>query len=145
MKQQDKELLESLGYSTTHKRMRLFNDIIDEVEECLTKYNYDEVKEIVKNKKSYIYVEVKMFYEVGLNRLQNELNIIHNDMRDFSKCDIEVYTDVFGSNLTPTVDETILSIASYKLNQKQKKISQELESPKILIKREQPSSIAFAM
>lgn len=143
MKQQDKELLESLGYSTTHKRMRLFNDIIDEVEECLTKYKYEEVVELVKNKNSYIYVEMKVFYEIGLNKIPNELNIIHNDMRDINKCNIETYTEVFGTNLNPTVDETIVLIADYKLKQKQSEAIKQ--APKVLVKRDNASLIALAM
>lgn len=120
MEQQDKEVLQSLGYNTERKCMRFFNDLILEVEECIDDYSEEEVVELINNKNSFIYVEMKIFYELGLNKMQSELDMIHKTMRNPKNVDIETYTDVFGSNYNPTVEESIFSIANYRKKLKDK-------------------------
>lgn len=121
MTQQEQELFEKLGYTNTKSnRMRLFHEIISQTEEQLEVLNMKEVKNLIQNKQSFIYVEAKIICDCGLNWIPRELDTVHKK-RNIEKCDIETYQEVFGSNLNPTIEESIIAIANYRLRQKQVK------------------------
>lgn len=134
MEQQDREVLEKLGYNTERKCMRFFNDLILEVEECMDDCSKEEVVELIKNKNSFIYVEMRIFYELGLNKMEGELNMIHTEMRDPRKIDIETYAEVFNDNYNPTVEESIYNIAKYRKHMKNKSSLQEQKQNSYYIK-----------
>lgn len=145
MKQQDREVLEKLGYNTERKCMRFFNDLILEVEECMDDYSKEKVVELINDKNSFIYVEMKIFYELGLNRMNDELKMIHTEMRDPRKIDIETYADVFNDNYNPTVEESIYNIAKYRKQMKNKNSLQEQKQNSYYIKAMVPSKTNVAM
>ncbi len=119
MKEQDKKLLKKLGYDVHKKNVRVLNDAINLVEECMSEYNQQQIGELVYNKSSFIYVELRCYYEIGLNQLATELSMAH-EKRNFKNIDMETYASVFGDNFKPTLEESIVSIANYKAKQHQK-------------------------
>ena len=136
MKDQDKKLLKSLGYDVRKKNVKVLNDAINLVEECMGEYNPQQIKELVSNKSSFIYVELRCYYEIGLNQLATELSIAH-EKRNFNSIDIETYANVFGNNFKPTLEESIVSIANYKAKQAQK------QNENVKIKR--PNEVAVKL
>ncbi len=131
MHQQGKTLLEKLGYQNIlQNRTLLFNDLIKEVEECIDYCSYEEIKKLINNKKSYLYVELKMFYEIGLNDIQKELISVHNS-RNLENVDIETYEEVYRGNINPTFAESVIAIADYR----RKKRNEIMNSSKNIIKK----------
>ena len=126
--QEDIELLKRLGYDTSDKIIKVFNEIISEVIDAMSVKDEKEAKKLVESKKSYIYVEPGCFiYEIGLNRLHKDLEVLHKN-RIADNIDIELYSEVYSDNHTPTLEDSILSIATYKKNQckKEKKQNDKL-------------------
>lgn len=117
--QQDANLLESLGYEKDDKATNLLEDLILEVNELLENNDEKEIEKLVNNKKSFIYVELACFdHEIGLNKFNQEIERIHKT-RKIENIDIETYTNVYGNNYDPTVNDTIISVAKFMKIQKQ--------------------------
>ncbi len=108
-------LLRKLGYCEQHLAyLHLFYDLIEEVEQCMKQGKSDEeIRELLNNKESFIYVELKLYHDIGLNRIPDYITKVYNE-RKISECDMEVYTNVFGNNVNLSLNDTIISIAAYK-------------------------------
>lgn len=148
----DIEFLRKLGYCEQNiAYLRLFYDLIEEVEWCMIhRYSNEDIRELLNNKESFIYVELKMYHDIGLNRIPDYIMKVYKE-RQIAECDVEVYTDVFGNNLKPSFNDTVISIASYKCQKKEVGIveSSKLYSPvKKRVKKKDsmvvPSTIAIA-
>lgn len=148
----DIELLRKLGYCEQNLTfLHLFYDLIEEVEWCIGhQYSDEDIRVLLNNKESFIYVELKMYHDIGLNRIPYYITKVYNE-RQVSECDVEIYMDVFGNNVNPSLNDTIISIASYKCREKEG-ISAEppqLHSPaKRRVKKKHsiivPSTVAIA-
>lgn len=116
----DIELLRKLGYCEQNLAfLHLFYDLIEEVEWCMRhQYSDEDIRGLLNNKESFIYVELKMYHDVGLNRIPDYIKKVYRE-RKISECDIELYTSVFGNNVNLSLDDTIISIASYKCQEKE--------------------------
>lgn len=135
----DIELLRKLGYCEKNLAfLHLFYDLIEEVEWCMKHpyevercmnqpYSDEAIRKLLDNKESFIYVELKMYHDVGLNRIPDYITKVYSE-RQISECDVEVYTNVFGNNVNPSLNDTIISIAAYKCREKE---NVSVEHPKL--------------
>ncbi|MCI8347633.1 MAG: hypothetical protein HFJ12_06800 [Bacilli bacterium] len=116
----DIELLRKLGYCEKNLALlHLFYDLVEEVEWCMKQsYSDETIRKLLDNKESFIYVELKMYHDVGLNRISDYITKVYRE-RQISECDVEVYTNVFGNNVNPSLNDTIISIAAYKCREKE--------------------------
>lgn len=121
---EEDRLLESLGYQLDD--IAILRDLILEVTEVMNRKGEEKAIKLVKDKNSYIYVELACFeYEIGLNKLRNELDRIHSS-RDKNKIDIDIYHRIFGENYQHDVYDAIISISQY-IHRGKKKQSEEKE------------------
>lgn len=140
--QQEEKLLEELGYNLNDRATPILRDLILEVVDSYKNYGEKEVKNLVKKKDSYIYIEIGCFdYEIGLNYMWKELERIHNK-RNLENINVELYTEIFGKIRQVNIEETILETAKYIKKQEVSKQNEKNET--VSFKEEQPRQFVLA-
>lgn len=126
MMQQD-ILLESLGYNIDINPCIFFKSVVEEVVESMGSFSDEEVKALIEDKNSHIYVEPACFYfEVGLNNFHKCLEYFHESK---TNPEYQEHNLIFGNNESPTLQDAIFGVAKY-YSDKEKK-----ETEKISVKR----------
>ncbi len=121
------KLLSRLGYNVNDRAFPILRDLVLYIAEAIEEKGIGKAYKLVKNKNSYIYVELAHYdYEIGLNALNSELIRIHSE-RKMDNIDIELYNDVFGKKYERGVYASAMAIAKY-INNKDKKSSEQTKT-----------------
>ena len=71
----ERKVFNELGYDLNTEEAKVVLDVVSEIISCMEQYDDNDIKNIVYNKNSFIYVELAYFtYETGMNNLHNKLN-----------------------------------------------------------------------
>ena len=140
--QQDNKLLERLGYNQKDKATILLKDLVSEVSDLMNQHEKEEIKELIDNKTSYIYVELACFdYEIGLNKFNEEIERVHRE-RNVDKIDMELYTDIFNDDINPSVENAVFSIAEFMNKTDSKEETVNKENNKLVVDKAKVLSLA---
>jgi len=129
IRQQD-ILLERLGYDVNDPNYIYLKDVVEEVIEGMESKSLEEMRALVHNRNSYIYLESACFYfEVGLNRFNDSLDNLHKDKKAANK---RIKKMLFGNYRNPTLEDTIFIVSKFIFNEKKQTVSKPMGKRMVL-------------
>ena len=129
IRQQD-TLLERLGYNVNDPDYIYVKDVVEEVIEGMNSRSEEEMRELVHNRSSYIYLESACFYfEIGLNRFNSSLDNLHNNKRSANE---KAQKMIFGNHQDPTLEDTIFAVSKFIADEKKQTVSRPMGKRMVL-------------